>query len=90
MENIKNNALLYIGTMLQHGLHLLQSIAETNSNLHFGSPFSTGMVDWGYTRLVLLEHLRELAFVSPSGTHSGFLIVECRASVSAPYSTSIT
>jgi hypothetical protein len=36
-----------------------RSIAETTLNLHFGSPYSTGTVDWGYTRLVLLEHLRE-------------------------------
>ena len=42
------------------GLLLLQSIAETNPNLHFGLPFSTGTVDWGYIRLVLLEHLKEL------------------------------
>ena len=60
MENIKNNALLYIGTLLQQGLHLLQSMVETIIYLLFGSPFSTGTVDWGYTRLVLLEHLREL------------------------------
>ena len=47
MENIKNNALLYIETQLQQDLHLLQSIAETTLNLLFGSPYSIGMVDWG-------------------------------------------
>ena len=42
------------------GLHLLKSIAETILYLLFGSPYSIGTVDWGYTLLVLLEYLREL------------------------------
>jgi hypothetical protein len=37
-----------------------KSIAETILNLLFGTPYSIGMVDWAYTRLVHLEHLMEL------------------------------
>ena len=62
MGNINNNALLYIETYLQQGLHLLQSTTETILNLLFGSPYSVGTVDWGSTHLVLLEHLKELLF----------------------------
>ena len=47
MEIIKDNALLHIETWLQQDLHLLQSIAGTTLNLLFGSPYSTGTVDWG-------------------------------------------
>ena len=57
LENIKNNALLYIKTQLHQDLHLLQSIAEAILYLLFGTPYSTGTVYWGSTRLVLLEHV---------------------------------
>jgi hypothetical protein len=60
MEIIKETMLYYISNIVTTDLTLLQSIAETILYLLFGSPYSTGTVDWGYTRPVLLEHLREL------------------------------
>ena len=47
MEFIKDNALLYLKTYLHQDLLLLQSTAEATLNLLFGSPYSTGTVDWG-------------------------------------------
>jgi glutathionyl-hydroquinone reductase len=55
MEIIKETMLYYISNIVTTDLTLLQSIAETILYLLFGSPYSTRTVDWGYTRLVLLE-----------------------------------
>jgi len=60
MENIKNNVLLHIKHTYNRTFNYYKNIAETILNLLFGTPYSTGTVDWGSTRLVLLEHLREL------------------------------
>jgi hypothetical protein len=60
MENIKNNALLYIEHSYNKTYNYYESIAETILNLLFGAPYSIGMVDWGSTRLVLLETFRKL------------------------------
>ena len=54
MENIKNNALLYIEHNCNRTYNYYRSIAETILDLLFGTPYSTGTVDWGSTRLVLL------------------------------------
>jgi hypothetical protein len=59
MENIKNNALLYIEHTYNRTYNYYKSIAETILNLPFRTPYSTGTVDWGSTHLVLLEQLRE-------------------------------
>ena len=47
MENIKNNALLYIEHNYNRTYNYYRSIAETILNLLFGTPYSTGTVDWG-------------------------------------------
>jgi pantothenate kinase len=57
--NYQRTMLYYISNIVTIGLTLLQSIEETILNLYFGSSYSTGTVDWGYTCLVLLEHLKE-------------------------------
>jgi hypothetical protein len=88
--NYQRTMLYYISDIVTTDLTLLQSIAEmTTLNLHFGSPYSTGTVDWGYTRLVLLERLRELQLGITIWYPSG-IFVDCKASMSAPYSASIT
>jgi hypothetical protein len=60
MENIKNNALLYLKHSYNKTYNYYKSIAETILNLLFRAPYSTGMVDWGSTRLVLLKTFRKL------------------------------
>ena len=47
IENIKNNALLYIEHNYNRTYNYYKSIAKTMLNLLFGIPYSTGMVDWG-------------------------------------------
>ena len=47
MENTKNNALLYIKHNYNKIYNYYRSIEETILNLLFGTPYSTGMVDWG-------------------------------------------
>ena len=46
MENIKNNALLYIEHNYNRTYNYYRSIAKTILNLLFGTPYSTGTVDW--------------------------------------------
>ena len=46
MENIKNNALLYIEHNYNRTYNYYRSIEETILNLLFGTPYSTGTVDW--------------------------------------------
>ena len=75
MENIKNNALLYIEHNYNRTYNYYRSIAETILNLLFGTPYSTGMVDWGNTRLVLMDSTRNSSLDPPSGTHPGFLLI---------------
>jgi hypothetical protein len=60
MENINNNALLYIEHSYNKTYNYYKSIAETILNLLFRSPYSTGTVDWGSTRLVLLDLSKKL------------------------------
>jgi len=45
MENVKNNALLYIEHNYNRTYNYYRSIAETILNLLFGTLYSTGMVD---------------------------------------------
>jgi hypothetical protein len=89
-RNYQRTMLYYISNIVTTDLTLLQSIAEmTTLNLHFGSPYSTGTVDWGYTRLVLLKHLEKLCLWITIWYPSK-IFVDCKASVSTPYSASIT
>jgi hypothetical protein len=60
MENINNNALLYIEHSYNKTYNYYKSIVETIVNLLFGSLYSTGMIDWGSTRLVLLDLNKKL------------------------------
>jgi hypothetical protein len=60
MENIMNNVLLYIEHSYNKTYNYYKSIAETILNLLFGAPYSTGIVDWGNTRLILMETFRKL------------------------------
>jgi hypothetical protein len=81
IDNIKNNALLYIEHSYNKTYNYYKSIAETILNLLFGAPYSIGMVDWG-------KPLGNSSLKSPSGTHPGFLLVTT-TSVSSPCSASI-
>ena len=54
IENIKNNALLYIEHNYNRTYNYYGSIAEIILNLFFGTPYSTGTVDLESARLVLL------------------------------------
>ena len=72
MENVKNNALLYIEHNYNRTYNYYRSIAETILNLLFGIPYSTGTVDWGNTRLVLMDSTRISSLDPPFGTHLGF------------------
>ena len=45
MENIKNNALLYIKYSYNKTYNYYKSIVEIILNLLFGAPYSTGTVD---------------------------------------------
>jgi len=47
MEIIKDNALLYIEHSYNRTYKYYRSIEETILNLLFGTPYSTGTVDWG-------------------------------------------
>jgi hypothetical protein len=47
IENIKNNALLYIEYSYNKTYYYYKSIAKTIPNPHFRAPYSTVTVDWG-------------------------------------------
>jgi hypothetical protein len=49
MENIMNNALLYIEYSYNKTYNYHKSIAETILNLLFGAPYSRGTIDLGET-----------------------------------------
>jgi hypothetical protein len=56
MEIIKETILYYISKHSYNKTYnYYKNIEETILNLHFGSPYSTGTVNWGYTRLVFLN-----------------------------------
>jgi hypothetical protein len=90
LENIKNNALLYIEHSYNKTLQLLQKQAETILDLlSLGRHTPHGRLTGGSTRLVSMDSVRNSSLDPPSGTHPGFLLVTT-TSVSSPYSASIT
>jgi hypothetical protein len=77
MENIKNNALLYIEHTYNRTYNYYKSIAKTILNLLFGTPYSTGTVDWGALTWYSWNNLgKHITLEPPSGTHPGFLLIE--------------
>jgi hypothetical protein len=88
--NYPRTMLYYISNIVTTGLTSITKLSgRLFLNLHFGSPYSTGTVHWGYTRLVLLERLWELQ-LGITIWYPSEIFVDCKASVSAPYSISIT
>ena len=90
MENNKNNALLYIEHNYNRTYNYYRSIAETILNLLFGTPYSTGTVDWGKHSPITLGLILDDSSLESTIWYPSGIFVDCKASVSAPYSTSIT
>jgi hypothetical protein len=75
MENINNNALLYIEHSYNKTYNYYKSIAEAILNLLFRLHTLQGRLTGGSTRLVLIDSARNSLLDPPPGTHPRFLLI---------------